>query len=206
MKMSARSRSLSTHKKEPPLCSLPTRFGCLCEFSISTDAKLHPRDLFRTIVTITVGPKAHRFWVHKEILSAVSPFFAAALNESYGFKESASSACNLPEARVEDFKYFVQWLYTHNLDHEDLSGPNPAFYHLIHLYILADHLGVSLLKNAIIETIGRISDQANACPAPADTRLLEAKTAAASKLRTLVLDLFVWKTTDNLLLSHPDDW
>lgn len=204
--MAIRSRSASVHKKEPPLYRLPTRFGCLCETSMLREANFQIRELFRTIVTITVGPEAHRFWVHREILLAVSPFFAAALNPSYGFKESASSTCNLPEARVEDFKYFVQWLYTHNLDHEDLGGANPAFYHLIHLYILADHLGVSLLKNKILETIGRISDKANACPAPADTRLVEAKTAAVSKLRTLVLDLFVWKTTDNLLLSHPDDW
>ena len=204
--MSTRPRSASIHNKESPLCTLPTRFDHLYKSSMLQDAKPQLRELFKTIVTITVGPGAYPFSVHKEILSAVSPFFAAALNPSYGFKESTTSACNLPEARVEDFKYFVQWLYTQNLDHEDLSGPHPAFYHLIHLYILADQLGVSLLKNMIIETIAQVSDQTNACPAPADTRLLNARTAATSKLRTLVLDLFVWKTTDNLLLSHPDNW
>lgn len=192
--------------KKSHLCTVPTRFDYVCKAFILPETNIRLRELFKTIVKITVGVNAYPFSVHKEILSAVSPFFAAALNPSYGFKESAASACHLPEARVEDFKYFVQWLYTQSLEHEDLKGPNPGFYHLIRLYILADQLGVSLLKNMIIETIGRISDRTNACPAPADTRLLNDKTEVASKLRALVLDLFVWKSTDNLLLSHPDDW
>ena len=159
------------------------------------------------MVTVSVGPKRHQFFAHRELLSAVSSFFAAALNPSYGFKESISSACSLPEARVDDFEYFIQWLYTHSLDHEDLHGPHPAYYRLIRLYILADQLGVSLLKNAILDTMGRISDKSNACPTPADTKMTYASTTETSKLRTMVLDLFFeWKTVDRLIETHEQSW
>lgn len=202
--MAPNSNKKIFHNKESHL--VPTRFGYAYKAFMLPKTNVRLRDLFKTIVTVTVGPNAYPFSVHKEILSTVSPFFAAALNPSYGFKESTASTCHLPEARVEDFKYFVQWLYTQSLEHEDLKGPHPAFYHLIHLYILADQLGVSLLKNKIVETVGWVSDRTNACPAPADTKLLDAKTTMGSNLRTLVLDLFVWKTTDKLLLEHQDDW
>lgn len=194
----------------PTLSHIPTRsppFPLSYSDSVSEEAyQLTPRKLFKSIVTITVGPKGHQFFAHQELLSAVSSFFAAALNPSYGFKESRSSACSLPEARVDDFEYFVQWLYTHSLDHEDLHGPHPAYYRLIRLYILADQLGVSLLKNAILDTMGRISDRSNACPTPADTKMAYACTAETSRLRTMVLDLFEWKTVDKLIETHEHSW
>lgn len=164
------------------------------------------RQLFKTIVTITVGPKAHYFYAHREILSVVSPFFAAALSPSYGFKESASSLCALPEARIDDFEYFIQWLYTHSLDHEELNSPHPAYYRLIRLYVLADQLGVSALKNMILEKMARTSDTSNACPTPADTKMTYANTTETSSLRTLMLDLFEWKTVDRLIETHEHSW
>ena len=157
-------------------------------------------------MTITVGPSARQFLVHKELLCARSRFFAAALNPSYSFKESSSSACHLPEARVEDFEFFVQWLYAQCLDHEELAVPHPAYFRLIRLYILADQLGVTLLKNEILEDMARLSDQWNACPTPEDTRLVYANTPDSSKLRTLVLDLFQWKTVDRLISTHEGNW
>jgi len=65
------------------------------------------RNLFKTIVTITVGPNRRPFYVHLESLCAISPFFAAAFNKTYNFAESGSATLNLPEARPEDFEYYA---------------------------------------------------------------------------------------------------
>lgn len=200
-----------SRRRVPLPCSVrfPPGLPHSCSPILGSSTKLTiltTRKLFKTVVTITVGPKRHQFFAHRELLSAVSSFFTAALNPSYGFKESTSSMCSLPEARVDDFEYFIQWLYTHSLDHEDLHGPHPAYYRLIRLYILADQLGVSLLKNAILDAMGQISDKSNACPTPADTKMTYAGTTETSRLRTMVLDLFEWKTVDRLIETHEHSW
>ena len=76
------------------------------------------RHLFKTPITITVGPHFHPFAVHLEALLACSPFFAAAFNPHYAFREALTSTLHLAEVNVADFEYFIQWLYRRSLDHE----------------------------------------------------------------------------------------
>ncbi|KAL8783764.1 MAG: hypothetical protein Q9213_004380, partial [Squamulea squamosa] len=122
-------------------CSFPPRSG---------SPPPPARSLFKTILTITVGEAEKRpFLVHREILCSVSPFFAAALNPSYDFRESRSSTFHLPSARPVDFEYLVQWIYTRTLTHEEVAAPHPAYFRLIRLWILADELQVEGCKNAI---------------------------------------------------------
>ena len=164
------------------------------------------RNLFKTIVTITVGPKRHPFYVHLESLCAVSPFFSAAFNQTYNFAEAKSATLNLPEARPEDFEYFVQWLYTHTLNHEELVGDRPAYFRLLRLYILADAMGVTKLKNDIVDAITVIADSSNSVLTAEDTRTVYGELSDMSLLRKLVLDLFLWKKTEHLIETHPDSW
>jgi heterogeneous nuclear rnp K-like protein 2 len=164
------------------------------------------RNLFKTIVTITVGPNRQPFYVHLESLCAISPFFAAAFNKTYNFAESGSATLNLPEARPEDFKYFVQWLYTHTLNHEELVGGHPAFFRLLRLYILADTIGVTRLKNDIVDAIAALADSSNSVPTAEDTRTIYSEISETSLLRKLVLDLFLWKRTEGLIETHLDSW
>jgi len=164
------------------------------------------RNLFKTIVTITVGPNRQPFYVHLESLCAISPFFAAAFNKTYNFAESGSATLNLPEARPEDFEYFVQWLYTHTLNHEELVGGHPAFFRLLRLYILADTIGVTKLKNDIVDAIAALADSSNSVPTAEDTRTIYSEISETSLLRKLVLDLFLWKRTEGLIETHLDSW
>lgn len=121
------------------------------------------------------------------MLLTASPFFAAAYNPSYTFSDSPKSPSpnhspgnetpnfnNLCLASVNhlDFEYFIQWLYTRTLDHEDLTGPHPAYFKLIRLYGLADQLQVTALKNRIIEEMSSVADRTNSCPTPDDTRVV----------------------------------
>ena len=166
--------------------------------------KVH-RHLFRTAITISTGPRSKPFPIHLEILLTISPFFAAAYNPSYTFRDSpasrpvtsstsyshasspssssAFSNLSLPSINPEDFEYFVQWLYTRTLDHEDLSGPHPAYFKLIRLYGLADQLQITALKNKIVDELAMVADRTNSCPTPDDTRTVwndESGCAAAS--------------------------
>ena len=129
---------------------------------------------------MTAGPKAEAFNVHLEILLTTSPFFAAAYNPTYNFSDSPSSKSangahdfnklSFPTIVADDFEYFVQWLYTRTLDHEDLTGPHPAYFKLIRLYGIADQLQVTALKNSIIDELASVADRTNSCPTPDDTR------------------------------------
>ncbi len=164
------------------------------------------RNLFKTIVTVTVGPKRQPFYVHLESLCAVSPFFAAAFNKTYNFAESTSATLNLPECRPDDFEYFVQWLYTHTLNHEELVGGHPAYFRLLRLYILADAIRITKLKNDVIDAIAALADSSNSVPTAEDTRTIYGEISETSLLRKLVVDLFLWKKTEGLIETHLDSW
>ena len=53
------------------------------------------------------------FYVHDEVLTAISPFFRAAfeLNTANTFSEGLSRTMKLPEDRPEDIAYLLQWTY-----------------------------------------------------------------------------------------------
>ncbi|KAL2051278.1 hypothetical protein ABVK25_008527 [Lepraria finkii] len=68
--------------------------------------------LYDELVTVLVGPEKHRFDIHKTLLCKSSDFFEAAFNGSLKEKKRTTI---LPEQGVSTFKYYVHWLYTHNL-------------------------------------------------------------------------------------------
>ncbi|KAI4128991.1 MAG: hypothetical protein LQ338_002458 [Usnochroma carphineum] len=168
------------------------------------------RHLFKTIITITVGPHRVPFPVHRERFCAASPFFAAALNPAYAFRESDAAGIHLPAARPCDFEYLVQWIYTRALDHEELDDcGHPAYFRLIRLWMLADELQVvEGCKNAIVDAMARVADRTNSVPTPDDTRTVfgEGGVREGEGLRRLVVDLFAWKKTDQLVEAHEDSW
>lgn len=164
------------------------------------------RNLFKTIVTILIGPERHAFQVHKEMLCQASPFFAAAFDNDYNFSEASSGSLEFPDVRAIDFEFFVQWLYRHDLAHEELDVPKAAYFRLIRLYILADILRIEALRNDVIDMMIRMSEKWNSVPTPDDTFLLHEQVREKTALRKLVVDLFVYKKTDQLVEKHEDQW
>ena len=62
------------------------------------------------------------------------------------------------------------------------------------------------LRNAIIDKIAEVADETNSVPTPDDTQTIDAELPAGSRIKKLVVDLFVWKKTDVVLETHPDSW
>ena len=157
-------------------------------------------------MTINVGPASVKKFVHKELLCSISPVFEAAFNPAYGFLEAGASIFALPEERVDMFEHFVQWLYTKTLDHEDVLTQYPAFFRLIRLYMFADKVQASALKNDIVDMMVRLALDTNACPTAQDTQLLYSETVETAKLRVIVLDMFEYKKTGRLIETHAGNW
>lgn len=164
---------------------------------------------FTGTAKILVGPEEANRTVPRELLTANSPFFHAALTGT--FAEGLSQTVRLPEDRADVFDYFLYWLYTRRLDHEavDAAEPTkPAYFWLLHLYCLVDKLGVESCKNAIVEKVARLAEETNSVPTPTDTWIVFETFGGqeGNCLRRLVVDLFAWKRTDNLLDQHEDEW
>lgn len=74
---------------------------------------------FSGVAAVVVGKANDRarpqtqYLIHKELLTAASPFFAAALNST--FAEGLDQTVRLPEEKPESFEWFLQWLYTGTL-------------------------------------------------------------------------------------------
>jgi hypothetical protein len=164
------------------------------------------RTLYKELATIHVGEQKVEFPVHRDIFTAASPFFRAAWNQQYGFTESTTGSIHLPEVRPDDFQFFEQWIYSKSLAHEEVEAQHPAFFRLIRLYALADQLEVEGLRNAIVDETVRLSEKYNSVPTPNDTQTLDQELREKCGLRDLVVDLFVWKKTDNLVQTHEDSW
>jgi len=74
------------------------------------------RNLYRDMpnyVKILVGPKKVNFFAPSRLLTAYSPFFAAALNGR--FLEATERVVRLPEEKPETFEWFLQWVTTGTL-------------------------------------------------------------------------------------------
>lgn len=147
--------------------------------------------------------------VPRELLTTNSPFFHAALTGS--FAEGLTQIVKLPEDRVDVFDYFLFWIYTRRLDHEavDAEEPlKPAYFWLLHLYCLVDKLGIETCKNAIVDKIAHLAEATNSVPTPSDTWIVFETFGGVNNnpMRRLLVDLFAWKRTDNLLDCHEDEW
>lgn len=158
------------------------------------------------MVAVDVGEPATRVHLHKDLFAAVSPYFRAAFSKQNGFSESSSEVLRLPDVREHEFCYFMQWVYARNLAHEETERKCTAYFRLIKLYALADRLEVEALRNAIVDEMARLSEKYNSVPTPSDTRFIDEEVREDCPLRCLMVDLFVWKKTDNLVKKHEDSW
>ncbi|KAF2743674.1 hypothetical protein M011DRAFT_480617 [Sporormia fimetaria CBS 119925] len=157
-----------------------------------------------TQCTIHVGTPSTPFTLHSSLLIKNSPYFRAALTGP--FQESTTQTITLPDIHPSTFELLVTYLYTRSISPLPFKDSKPAYYTLLHLYILADRLCIESLRNTIVDTIADLADDTNSVLTPSDTRILYEQIPPHAPIRSLVLDLFAFKKTDKLLAEHEDRW
>lgn len=106
--------------------------------------------------TACVGPDedATDFELHEEVLCASSPFFRAALSR-HGFLECKERVVRLPELDPKVFNLYTQWSYTGKVaslqPRESDRGGTKRRQELARLYVVAQFLGDTRLRNAIVD-------------------------------------------------------
>ena len=156
---------------------------------------------------IIVGPEKTRFHVHRDLAAHQSPFFAAALRGN--FVEGRTGEVLLPDIEPKIFEHVILWMYQSKLDQAPqtfFKDSKPTYFTLLDIYAVADQLCIEGLRNAVVDLMAELADQTNSVPTPMDTNLLYENIRENAPIRHLVLDLFAYKKTDNLLSTHPDPW
>ncbi|EXJ85171.1 hypothetical protein A1O3_05846 [Capronia epimyces CBS 606.96] len=102
------------------------------------------------IVTVHVGPKRKRFFLHRELICERSPFMEKCLQKGR-FDEGYKNELYLPEDDPKAFAVIVDWIYRNRLPLRtdpsyDLVGMSAA-------YCMADKFGMEELQNSIMDSI-----------------------------------------------------
>jgi hypothetical protein len=119
-----------------------------------------------------------------------------------------SQCVTLADVEPQYFKYVASWLYSQRLEPEAafFKDGKPMYFLLLELYVLADRLALEGLRNGVVDLVGKLAHHTNSVPTPSDTHILYERIRDNTLIRALVLDLFAFKKTDQLLATHPDDW
>ena len=95
-----------------------------------------------------MGLDEENFMAHKDLICSKSPFFSAACNGN--FIEGKEGLVRLPEDQPPIFDLFLQWLYTGDVPVTS-SDAYLDWSESAALYVLAEKLQISELKNAVID-------------------------------------------------------
>ncbi|TID26589.1 hypothetical protein E6O75_ATG01082 [Venturia nashicola] len=79
----------------------------------------------KDLVQVEVGEEKEGFTVHKDLLTAVSPYFKAAFEG--GFKEAKNKSVPISDATPLQFRLFLNWIYFRRLpkhSNSNLGGPD----------------------------------------------------------------------------------
>lgn len=135
-----------------------------------------------------------------------SQFFRAAFRG--GFREAKDKALHLPDVEAKYFEHVVLWMYSESLERKSFffKEGKPTYFTLLDLYSLADRLDIEGMRNALCNRIAVLAEETNSVPTPSDTYILYETIRPNAPVKHLVLDLFAFKKTDNLVATHPDEW
>ena len=123
---------------------------------------------FQNQVVILVGADKVEFYAPKDVLTRCSWFFRAAL--SVNWQEGQENRVELPEEVPDTFSTFLQWAFCGSIILPEIK--NPSFEDwtakFIELYILADKVGATELKNGVIDQLHDYWDEMKMWEMPDD--------------------------------------
>lgn len=159
------------------------------------------RSRFKKVITVLVGHSEDDYTVHKDLICAQSPFFRAACNGN--FVEAAEGTVRLPDDEPETFELLLQWLYMGRVG--DPKATKPLSWHeSAYLYVIAEKLQISELKNAVVDSW--ITKSAETCEIPIGVvAYVYCNTPDSSHLRRLLVDMVACAGSTNSLCKRKDD-
>lgn len=99
-------------------------------------------------VTIFVGLKRKEYTIHKDLICSSANFFKCAFNGP--FTESKDGTMYLPDESADAFGLYIEWVYRKHI----AQGHSESYlYALYDLYIMADKLCLTELKDLTMDTI-----------------------------------------------------
>ncbi|OQO01633.1 hypothetical protein B0A48_12669 [Cryoendolithus antarcticus] len=170
------------------------------------------------MVTLLVGPYETKMAVHASHLQNSSEFSKLALQKWW--QEGEERTIRLPEERPDDFRYYLHFLYKHEIATEPLDNPagfDIAERYAFHadLYLLGERMQDRDFKNAIIDCMIETNELRNECndtecPHVDTITTVYEGTPAPSPMRRLLVDMYVrqgdatWFAGADMRGGHPD--
>ncbi|KAF7187047.1 hypothetical protein HII31_11656 [Pseudocercospora fuligena] len=152
-------------------------------------------DFSESTVTIVVGSERRPFYVHPSFLAEKSKYFKAMFAATW--MGARAKACSLPDDDTDPdtFRRYCRWVYKDVVD-ITLAGSDDAqdktggarFEILFKLYILADQLGDTILRNATVDRIADVEKETAYRPGHDLINLAYEKTAGNNMLCKFLVD------------------
>ncbi|KAK5683356.1 hypothetical protein LTS10_004887 [Elasticomyces elasticus] len=172
------------------------------EDDISEQTSKRTKLQYTDVFTVLVGVEEEKFVLHASIATKHSKFFQAACNG--GFKEAQEKVIHLPEVQPATFRAYVQWIYSGAVvvtdfeEHKtDVKGRS-CRESLVKLYILADIIAHTLLRNKTIDEYVASCRSTEYGTNPALIKVAYKQCPAGSMLRKLFVDENVYFSTDRV--------
>lgn len=147
------------------------------------------------------GDNSQTWSLPKNLLTHVSPFFAAALDGP--FSESNSHKILLPEDDPAAFELFVQWLYIGETGKDDMDHDSTH----VKAWTLGDKLGCPVFQDrAMLKLLQFHAGEHAKIIEPQTLQLAYEGSAANSKLRRWALHQFCCEVKGDTLGKTAEEW
>lgn len=141
---------------------------------------------FQDNVVLLIGLTQQKFLVPRLLLNSVSSFFKAATDGRW----LRNNTIQLPSDNAVIFNTFLQWAYTGEIVGET-GGVESEVRKVMKLYVFADKLGATKLKNDTIDLIRSI-EYADGLRQIEEFNFAFGNTADTSKLREYLIDEWLY--------------
>lgn len=155
------------------------------------------------MVTLVVSSDEQEYYVHRDLITAESSFFRAALRKTW--KEGSEGRIVLPNDTTEGFDLFVRWLYFEHIPFAEFMlhcTSNAPEYHdeiLIQAYLLGNKLEATNYKNAVVDALITWNASSEVLPRWPAVQELYQNTLAGDHMRKLLVDMYIWLGCDDKL-------
>jgi len=156
------------------------------------------------MVTIKVGANKVEFNAPKNSLCAASPFFRSAFTHDWAEKQQGM--LHLAEDKPQTFSILLQWILSGSivLRNEPTAAikRRDEWLSLLDLYVLADRLAMTSLKNEVMDIVNVDGADEKVVPSGLFCKQIYTRTPEGSKFVEWALDRWVYFAAGSYFRAH----